>query len=486
MSTVDELRWAEVVEADQAPAPGPDLDDNASDPPQGVAAPPRELDLVARFVEQLIEGALETRRTRHPSEPDPVVDWAALWAIGTGSTSMEQGVGQMVVAADALAKHIAAGKSSPQSPPTLDKISQTQRMPLIVGTPALSALARERPSVTASSGSAIDRVDVPLPPLAVFPPKPTPATFPDQSTLRPSVRALRREHLATAFGWVRNVGLALILFAGWQLWGTSLAQHQAQQSLKQQFTARVRQAPTTPAAPSLVSADAGLPEPAEGSVVARLRIPAIGVDQYVVEGTAEGDLQKGPGHYIGTAMPGQAGNVAIAGHRTTYGAPFNNLNSMVPGDEIDLTTDSGMTLDYIVTQPPVAVAPSDVKILNYFGDNRLTLTTCNPRYSASQRLVVVALLRSPVGPNLVTSSTKTVASRSKPPVVAGGGSVGWNLSYLPAVLAVLLFIVLLSLVNRRAALYYGRRGRWFILVPIWVASVYLLFGLLSSFVPSTL
>ena len=392
----------------------------------------------------------------------------------------------MVVAAEALAKHIAAGSTSPQSPPTLDETSQTQRMPLIVGTAALSAFARERPSVTASSGSAIDRVDVPLPPLAVSPPKPTPATLPDQSTLRPSVRTLRRQHLATAFGWVRNVGLALILFAGWQLWGTSLAQHQAQQSLKQQFTARVRHAPTTPAAPTLVSADARPPEPAEGSVVARLRIPAIGVDQYVVEGTAEGDLQKGPGHYVGTAMPGQAGNVAIAGHRTTYGAPFNNLNSMVPGDEIDLTTDSGMTLDYIVTQPPVAVAPSDVKILNYFGDNRLTLTTCNPRYSASQRLVVVALLRSPVGPNLVTSSAETVPSRSKPPVVASGGSVGWNLSYLPAVLAVLMFIVLLSLVNRRAALYYGRRGRWFILVPIWVASVYLLFGLLSSFVPSTL
>ena len=64
--------------------------------------------------------------------------------------------------------------------------------------------------------------------------------------------------------------------------------------------------------------------------------------------------------------------------------------------------------------------------------------------------------------------------------------MGWNLSYLPAVLAVLTFIALLGLANRRAALYFGRRGRWLILVPIWLASMYVLFGLLSSFVPSTL
>ena len=163
---------------------------------------------------------------------------------------------------------------------------------------------------------------------------------------------------------MRNVGLALVLFAAWQLWGTSLAQHQSQEALKQQFTAHVHQTAPTSSGPVLISADTRLPEPREGSVVARIRIPTIGVDQYVVEGTAENDLQEGPGHYIGTAMPGQAGNVAIAGHRTTYGAPFNDLNSLALGDDIDLTTDAGVTFHYIVTQAPVAVAPTDVQVLN--------------------------------------------------------------------------------------------------------------------------
>ena len=283
--------------------------------------------------------------------------------------------------------------------------------------------------------------------------------------------------------------------------GDELAQHQAQQSLRQEFVAHVKAAPpptttpstptpTTPAAPTLLAADAPVSQPAEGTVVGHLQIPAIGVDQYVVEGTAEKDLQMGPGHYLGTAMPGQAGNVAIAGHRTTYGAPFNNLGNLRPGDDITLTTDSDTTLDYVVTQLPVAVPPSDVKILNSFGDDRVTLTTCNPRYSATQRLVVVAELRTPVATAVVPAPTPAKPAKAKPRLVrsesASQTSVGWNMTYLPGVLGVLLFVVLLGLVNRRAARYYGRSGRWLILVPIWVGALYLLFGLLSSFVPATL
>lgn len=70
--------------------------------------------------------------------------------------------------------------------------------------------------------------------------------------------------------------------------------------------------------------------------------------------------------------------------------------------------------------------------------------------------------------------------------MTSGGSVGWNLAYLPGVLAVLAFVMFLGLANRRAAVYYGRRGRWLILVPIWLATTYVLFGLLSSLVPATL
>jgi len=441
--------------------------------------------LARRFVEDLINGALDARRRLDPSTPDPHVDWEALWACGTGSASIEQAVGRVVMAAENLARDIANWRSTGTVVVDLDRAPAPPEP--IVDSAVERTLTPIRPDFS-TPGPLFEPVEVPLPP---FVPRQSEVSATPVAVRSPqSERALRRQRLATVFAWVRNAGVVLILFAVWQLWGTGLAQHQAQQTLRQQFSTRVHQAPVkpvTPAGPTLVAADAPIPEPPEGSVVAHLQIPAIGVDQYVVEGTAEGDLQKGPGHYIGTAMPGQVGNVAIAGHRTTYGAPFYNLNELAPGDEIDLTTVSGMSLDYVVTQPPVPVAPGDTKILNYFGDNRLTLTTCNPRYSSTQRLVVVALLREPAGAGVVSNPVPPVTqARTKPRHVTSGGSVGWNMTYLPGVFAVLLFIVLLGLANRRAAAYYGRWGRWLILVPIWVGATYLLFDLLSSFVPATL
>ena len=282
---------------------------------------------------------------------------------------------------------------------------------------------------------------------------------------------------------MRNIGVVVILFAAWQVWGTSISQHQAQASLRGQFQSRVLgKAPGSGSAPRLLAANVKMAQPAAGSVVARLQIPALGVDEYVVQGTAEGQLAMGPGHYVGTAMPGQAGNVAIAGHRTTYGAPFNDLNNLAPGNPVFLTSDSGMKLEYTVSQPPKAVSPSDVAVLNYFGDNRLTLTTCNPRFSSSQRLVVVALLREPI-------VTQPAAPGSKNEVglehVSGGGAVGWNLVYLPPVLAIFGVMVLLGLANKRSAKYFGRQSRWLILIPIWVATTYLLFELLTSLLPAT-
>jgi sortase A len=472
MSTVEERPLTETAESDRTTPPAVINGDHVPSRPEH-GWPSEDFALAARFVDQLIRDALETRRRRDPSAPDPVVDWQSLWATGRGSTSIEEGVGRLVVEAEALARDIAEGRATQASP-----------VPIAV----VPSAATGSQSVSVAPRDASGPVGVALAPL------PSPIDPPDigrepASGSAPSVAAVpsrRRERLATAFGWIRNVGFALVLFAAWQLWGTSLAQHQSQQALGQQFATHVHQTTTPSSGPVLIAADTRLPEPREGSVVARIRIPTIGVDQYVVEGIAENDLQEGPGHYIGTAMPGQAGNVAIAGHRTTYGAPFNDLNSLAPGDDIDLTTDSGMTFHYVVTQAPVAVAPTDVQVLDAFGDNRLTLTTCNPRYSASQRLVVVALLKSPVGSGVAPNPTRAVPTRSPPRHLANGGSVGWNLSYLPGVLAVLTFIALLSLANRRAALYFGRRGRWLILVPIWLASIYVLFGLLSNFVPSTL
>ena len=97
-------------------------------------------------------------------------------------------------------------------------------------------------------------------------------------------------------------------------------------------------------------------------MVAQLTIPKIALNQYVVSGTAASDLAMGPGHYVGTALPGQAGNVAIAGHRTTHGAPFNRLAELAVGDPIYLITTWGERLTYVVSQTPYPVLPTDTAV----------------------------------------------------------------------------------------------------------------------------
>jgi sortase A len=124
----------------------------------------------------------------------------------------------------------------------------------------------------------------------------------------------------------------------------------------------------------------------------------VGLDAIVVNGIGTDDLRKGPGHYPLTPLPGQRGNSAIAGHRTTYGAPFGNLDQLSQHDMIRLRTLQGF-FSYRVYQQLV-VDPSDVKVLDPDPARpaTLTLTTCNPKYSAAQRLVVKAALDNPAPP----------------------------------------------------------------------------------------
>ncbi|HXW79637.1 MAG TPA: class E sortase, partial [Acidimicrobiales bacterium] len=140
-----------------------------------------------------------------------------------------------------------------------------------------------------------------------------------------------------------------------------------------------------------VTAAFPLPVPPPGGALDHLVIPAIGVTRYVVQGVSDADLQMGPGHYPGTPLPGQLGNVAIAGHRTTFGAPFFRLNEVVPGDLIYLTDISGTTWVYAVRHIWVVV-PTDTAVLATTHQADLTLTTCNPRFEALSRLVVRAAL----------------------------------------------------------------------------------------------
>jgi LPXTG-site transpeptidase (sortase) family protein len=129
----------------------------------------------------------------------------------------------------------------------------------------------------------------------------------------------------------------------------------------------------------------------EGDPLTRIEIPAIGVDTIVVQGTSPSALRAGAGHYPNTPLPGQRGNVAIAGHRTTYGRPFNKIDLLKVGDQIVLTTPIGR-YTYSVARPPWVTTPFDWSVIGKSNEPILTLTACHPKGSARQRLIIRAKL----------------------------------------------------------------------------------------------
>ena len=217
-----------------------------------------------------------------------------------------------------------------------------------------------------------------------------------------------------------TIGVLLLLFVAYQLWGTGIRTAQAQDNLEDRFAARLESynsavattssttsttldpAVTTTSRLPATTAPPLPPEmiPPQGEVAGRIVMPTIGVDWWFVEGVSVADLKKGPGHYPASPFPGQAGNAAIAGHRTTYGAPFGDVDQLQPGDEIQISTLQG-EFTYLVRET-IIVSPSDVQVLNDdFWDfdrdgspepNVLTLTACHPKYSARQRIIIGAEL----------------------------------------------------------------------------------------------
>ncbi|HUF33810.1 MAG TPA: class E sortase [Acidimicrobiales bacterium] len=194
-----------------------------------------------------------------------------------------------------------------------------------------------------------------------------------------------------------TVGVLVLAFVAYQLWGTGLQEARAQSQLEAEFEAALTPTTvpgttttTTTGPEPTTTTTTTAPPPVKGDAVARLQIPRIGVDKVVVEGVSLDDLKRGPGHFPGTPLPGELGNSAIAGHRTTYGAPFYDIGELEEGDEILVTTPRG-EFRYLVSSVTV-VRPDQVEVLDPSDDARLTLTTCHPRFSARQRLIVVATL----------------------------------------------------------------------------------------------
>lgn len=240
-----------------------------------------------------------------------------------------------------------------------------------------------------------------------------------------------------------TLGILVLLFVAYQLWGTAIYEARAQNQLETDFEQRLQEVEsnaTENQAPDDLGGAEGedgsfLDEPVpasftEGEAAFKIEIPDAGVDRIVVQGVSIPDLRKGPGHYEFTPMPGEIGNAAIAGHRTTYGQPFHNLDKLEPGDEVTTTTLSG-TFVYDVVKTEV-VQPTDVDVLEppgkntYVGDEipeggaMLTLTTCNPKYSAAERLVVFAALNPSKSPEAQPPSVDVTLGAERTTIDSAG------------------------------------------------------------------
>lgn len=128
----------------------------------------------------------------------------------------------------------------------------------------------------------------------------------------------------------------------------------------------------------------------DGQAVGRIVIDRIDADFVLVKGSSAADLRKGPGVYDGSPLPGAAGTVAIAGHRTTYLAPFRHIDDLRPGDSIEVQMPYA-SFTYRVERTRI-VSPSDVSVVRSVGYDRLVLTACHPLFSASHRIVVFSRL----------------------------------------------------------------------------------------------
>ena len=234
-------------------------------------------------------------------------------------------------------------------------------------------------------------------------------------------------------------GVLLLAFAAFQLWGTNIEEGRRQEdlagSLAQSVGTDLAGADEGAKADALADTLQGrtggeAPAIPVGEGLGVIEIPKIGVKKIIVEGVNKDDLRKGPGHYPGTPLPGQPGNAAIAGHRTTYGAPFNRIDELVPGDEIVVFTPQGK-FTYQVIPPPdgawkviergpgwFSVRPDQSTVLAATTDNRLTLTACHPKLSAEQRIIVVA--------KLIDTPAATTSSTSSVPVTTNSDNVGSN------------------------------------------------------------
>ena len=260
-------------------------------------------------------------------------------------------------------------------------------------------------------------------------------------------------------------GLLLLSFVAYQLWGTGIVEGRSQTAIAKQF---VKPQPI---------------QPQLGGLVGRITIPSIGVSKYVVAGVRLKDLERGPGLFPGSPLPGQKGNVAIAGHRITFGAPFSRIDEINDNEKIILETRDG-TFTYIVKGEPKIVAATDVAVARTTNPDiaMVTLVSCYPKWTSTQRIVVVGILDStelPLPPTPFAINESTVQQPDD----------GWF--HDPTAWPTVLFFGFTLIAIRVTAGILTRRGRRKIFVypiaaGIFVPTLFLFFGGLSRLLPANL
>lgn len=260
-------------------------------------------------------------------------------------------------------------------------------------------------------------------------------------------------------------GLLLLSFVAYQLWGTGVAEQRAQTTLAADFRSQ------RPAIP-LVS-----------GLVGRITIPTIEVDKFVVAGVETDDLKRGPGLFLGSPLPGQLGNVAIAGHRTTYGAPFGRINEVKKGDRITLETSAG-TYTYIANSAPRIVPATAIEVVKTKDPTQATLTlvSCHPKWTSAKRIIVVASLDQTVVAQPATPIAET-------PMTDAPLSEGWfhDPSAWPTVIALAIALIAIYVITKRIV---RRRKQRLIVYPLSLAVfgpvLFVFFENLSRLLPANL
>lgn len=312
-------------------------------------------------------------------------------------------------------------------------------------------------------------------------------------------------------------GVVLLLWVAFTLWGTSLYESNEQSNLTSALSGELASAAgpgdkttesddPTVVAKQLAEIDSDAVEaiapPPEGEPLGFIAIPKIGLaTRVVVSGVSKADLRKGPGYYPGTPMPGQPGNASIAGHRTTYGAPFNRIDELVPGDRIETFTRQGKFVYEVLAAPEgvgiergagwYSVRPTDGSVIGPTDDDRLTLTACHPKYSAAQRIVVHAKLISdsvPAAPTTTPPSGRTDRESASTVTDEDALIAGDPNEKTPTMLWGGAFLAMWAALWFGAARLSARQTRWWPLMvvgsPVSLLLLWICFTHLDRFLPS--